>query len=407
MHVLRHARGIAADVEMRAVFQPRVQFARLFAQAVLHVDLAGLIAREREVEAMQRAALECVLPLDLVEEILAGVRVAEEQPVATGGGDGFALLHEGAERRDAGARADHDDVLRAVGGQAEALVVLDVDLHLRAFLAGGEEMRGRAPAGRVASGVLDMGNGEVRFVADGLAARCDRIQARLQRTQGLDQRFGGPCARMVVQQVDDLRIGHQRGQCLALVGREQAVQRVAAGVRGVGGDEGAAQAGDLAALAQPVAQGQGVRAHGDRCGGIEAEFGDDRLDQGRRILDDHAERVARFVVQAGAFQRQFDVADIFFRAAAGDALVGEQLGDERALAGPGDRCGECGRSGVTVASGALRAFSASLPSARTCATQGVATVSMSRSASARATQRCAPRTSRRASMRWPMAQNCG
>ena len=36
--------------------------------------------------------------------------VAEEQPVAALGGGGAALLHEGAERRDAGARADHDDV---------------------------------------------------------------------------------------------------------------------------------------------------------------------------------------------------------------------------------------------------------------------------------------------------------
>ena len=41
--------------------------------------------------------------------------VAEEQPASALGLRRTALLHEGAERRDAGAGADHDDVLVRIG----------------------------------------------------------------------------------------------------------------------------------------------------------------------------------------------------------------------------------------------------------------------------------------------------
>ena len=58
----------------------------------------------------ERAVLERVLPFELVEEIVGEAAVAEEQPAAARGAGGAALLHEGAERRDAGAGPDHDDV---------------------------------------------------------------------------------------------------------------------------------------------------------------------------------------------------------------------------------------------------------------------------------------------------------
>ena len=67
---------------MRAAFEPVVDLAAVFAQPVLHVDLVGLVAREGEVEAVQFAALERLLPFELIEEVAAAVRVAEEQPVA-------------------------------------------------------------------------------------------------------------------------------------------------------------------------------------------------------------------------------------------------------------------------------------------------------------------------------------
>ena len=103
-HVLRHRLGVAADVEARAALQPVDDLAPPLAQPVLDVDLLGRVAREGEVEPRQRAVGEGVLPFELVEEIVREAAVAEEQPVAAAGADGAALLHEGAERRDAGAR---------------------------------------------------------------------------------------------------------------------------------------------------------------------------------------------------------------------------------------------------------------------------------------------------------------
>ena len=61
--------------------------------------------------------------------------------------------------------------------------------------------------------VFDMRDGEVRFFAHGLAARCDRVQARRQRTQGGDQLFAGPGAGIRAQQVDHLLFGQQPGEC--------------------------------------------------------------------------------------------------------------------------------------------------------------------------------------------------
>ena len=253
MHVFRHARGVAADIQVRAAFQPVVQRLAVFAQLVLDVYFVRLIARKREVEALQCAALQRLLPFQLIEKIAARVRVAEQQPVAAAGIDRTAFLHKTAERCDAGARADHDDVARGVGGQPEAFVAFDEYRQRHAFFAGGEKMRGRTPALCVAVLVLDMRDSEVRFIADSLAAGGDGIEPRLQWTQRFDQRLGSPCAGICLQQIDDLRRCHQCGQAIALIGREQTVQGIAAGVRRMRGDEWPAEAGDLALASEPFA----------------------------------------------------------------------------------------------------------------------------------------------------------
>jgi hypothetical protein len=111
---------------------------------VLHVDLFGLVTRERHVHAMQALALEGLLPLDLVEEVVIQRAAAEEQPVPARGAGGLALLQEAAERRNAGARPHHDDVARTVGRYAEAVVLLDPHLHVRIRGRVHHEMRRRA-----------------------------------------------------------------------------------------------------------------------------------------------------------------------------------------------------------------------------------------------------------------------
>lgn len=70
---------------------------------MLHVDLFGLVARERDFQRVQFAALQGLLPLGLIQEIGIEMLGAEEQPVAALGAGFGALLHKAAERRHAGA----------------------------------------------------------------------------------------------------------------------------------------------------------------------------------------------------------------------------------------------------------------------------------------------------------------
>ena len=94
VHVLRHRVGVAADVDRRAILHPRVQLAPRVPQRMLHVALLRLVARERHVQPRQHAALQQVLPFELIQEVVRVVAVAEHQPVASARADRIALLHE-------------------------------------------------------------------------------------------------------------------------------------------------------------------------------------------------------------------------------------------------------------------------------------------------------------------------
>ena len=107
--------------------------------------------------------------------------VAEEQPGAARRPGRAALLRKGAERGDARAGPDHDDVgirLR----QAEMAVRLEARPHRPAALqAVGDEGRGD-PAPRPAVGlVADGRDEEVRLVADLFPRGGDRVGARRER----------------------------------------------------------------------------------------------------------------------------------------------------------------------------------------------------------------------------------
>src|SRR5690606_13480325 len=115
IHVLGHALGVAADVEVPAGFEPRPEFGAGLAHAVLHVELVGLVAGKGGVDAGEQAGFLPGADLVLIKVVGGGVLVAEEQPVAAGGGGGGAFFEEGAERRDAGARPDHDHRGRRIG----------------------------------------------------------------------------------------------------------------------------------------------------------------------------------------------------------------------------------------------------------------------------------------------------
>ena len=81
LDVRRHASGIAADVQMRAVLQPCPELRAVLGQAVLHIDLVLLIARERDVEAREHALIAPAEPVGLVEEVELERAVAEHEPV--------------------------------------------------------------------------------------------------------------------------------------------------------------------------------------------------------------------------------------------------------------------------------------------------------------------------------------
>src|SRR5262245_31970097 len=82
LHVLGHALGVAAHVEMRTVPEPSPQLGSGLAHAVLHVGFLGPVARPGGGEARQRAVREERLQLAPIEKVGGLVLVAEEQPCA-------------------------------------------------------------------------------------------------------------------------------------------------------------------------------------------------------------------------------------------------------------------------------------------------------------------------------------
>jgi hypothetical protein len=75
------------------------------------------------------------------------------------------MLYEGAERRDAGAWTDHDDIPFAIFRQAEAGVGLDKDPHMRVQGKVGQIMRANAPAIGSFEIVVDLRDGQMYFIA--------------------------------------------------------------------------------------------------------------------------------------------------------------------------------------------------------------------------------------------------
>ena len=115
MHIRREARGIAANVDVGALFEPRIHFACVFAQTILHVGLWRSVAGKRDIHLAQNAILEIALPLNLIEEIAAEIAFAEHQPRLSASAARLTLLHESPIRCDAGPCSDHENGCIVVG----------------------------------------------------------------------------------------------------------------------------------------------------------------------------------------------------------------------------------------------------------------------------------------------------
>ena len=118
------------------------------------------------------------------------MRVAEDEPVFPRRLAGDARLHEGAEGRDAGAVANHDDGGVGVVRQAEVGVGLDEDAHRAVFgQAFAEVAARRAAVGFAVVFVVQHADGEMHFFAHFFRRRRYRVEARRQRAQERQQLF--------------------------------------------------------------------------------------------------------------------------------------------------------------------------------------------------------------------------
>src|SRR5208282_342130 len=79
VHVFGHVVRVATDVEIGAVLQPRPKLLGLFEHAMLHVDLVGLVAGERQVEPVELALALITQQFVAIEEIRPPMLLAEEQ----------------------------------------------------------------------------------------------------------------------------------------------------------------------------------------------------------------------------------------------------------------------------------------------------------------------------------------
>ncbi len=171
---------------------------------------------------MQFAALQGQLPLGLIQEIGIEMLGAEEQPVAAISAGFRALLHEAAERRHAGARADHQDVAIGIGRHAEARVRFDVDRGDVAFGKCSQETAGRPQMRMPMRLVGDFVHGQMHFIAHALAAGGNGVQPWGERPQRSKQAGMVPIRRPAAQHVDHLMIGEQRRQAGSLGGASSA-----------------------------------------------------------------------------------------------------------------------------------------------------------------------------------------
>ena len=303
-----HALGVAADVEVCAALQPRPQLGRLRPHAVLHVGLGRVgIARPGERQAGQHLTLLQAEEFVFIEEVAVLALVAEEQPRIARRLRRHPVVQEGAERRHAGARPDHDDRRRRIGRQGEVVGALDIDLERRARRDRARQ-EGRGDAQPRAALALDlvahMIDGQRQPVAIDLRRRGDRVEPRLQPLEAFDESLG---------------VGPDAGE---LVHRRQNVERcrVAVGILALGQRLGlrlalaAHHVGDQ--LEQHVRRrrqrhvlGQHLleRLAGDREVGRRVDRLDHRRDQLAIVGRIDAEAVAHRVVEAGAREIELDM----------------------------------------------------------------------------------------------------
>jgi len=288
---------------MRAILEPRPQFGGVLQHAVLDVNLVLLVAREGGIEAGQEPVAVKGGQLVLEQEIGVAPRIAEEQPIAADGAGRAALLQKGAERRDPGAGADHDQRRIVVLGQPEIMGLADeyrnwfAESHAIGKPAGGDAVA--LPAAQFVAHGCD---GQVDAPLRRFWRRGNRIETWLQRSKGRDQFLQRRTRRRkALQQFE--QVGALRARAgIAFSERLQTLGFVRLGsARGEHLDRLIGDAADLADAQQRLFQAA-PRPVGaiDFFAGPSAEQGDDRCDSVGAVLRLHPEHVADLVGEPGA-----------------------------------------------------------------------------------------------------------
>src|SRR5260221_11723339 len=147
---------------------------------MLDIDPLRLIARECQIQPGQFPLLLKSEKVRLVKEIRAAMLFAKKKPVASCRSVQRALFDESAERRDAGARSNHDDVARAVLRQTKVSRLLNINRDgFRAHRSVvGHEAAGQAGLRSSVGFVANDGDAEMDLVWMGGERRGNRIESR-------------------------------------------------------------------------------------------------------------------------------------------------------------------------------------------------------------------------------------
>src|SRR5688500_2022626 len=127
--IFRHPFGVAANVEMRSVLEPRPEFCTVRVHPMLHINLLGLIARKRRRQRLEMPVALHGLELVAIEKIGSGALFTKKKPAAPACTDRTTFVKKRAERRYAGAGSDHDDRGVTVRWKTEGVRGLHEDRH--------------------------------------------------------------------------------------------------------------------------------------------------------------------------------------------------------------------------------------------------------------------------------------
>ncbi len=244
-----------------------------------------------------------------------------------------------AERRDTGARADHDGGEVGIFRHAEMLRGVREDGNLALALGAlGEE--GRADALVEVAALLGLVADDREREVDGFADRplrgSDRVEARLELAENLHEFLGSEFrGGVLLEEIEDVAAPDVLLELAARGGIEQVVEEL--GGRILGGkrlEDLLGGFGNDVVLRQGLADrgGAAVRRGHDFIAG-EALVLQDGLDEFRAVRREDAERVADLIGEAGAGEGNFEMAGVFVRAIAGELFVHRERGRKRIFPG--------------------------------------------------------------------------